>query len=307
MVHTTLLWLSLGLSLLGNLYLELILGLPLRVRLLRLNTELGLLLCLIISEGLTCDDIGLFELGSVYYKPYYLVNLQLPSKEGRYNAKLPRISSVHIVEIHQNGGFTKLWIAQKSIIFPVLVVACALFQRQIIRARSSPLLINRVIQWLGFVNVIVNVPLEYLSLLMDTPWLRLWYDCANGAFLAAMAVLWLLFIGEHRMDLDQRNKLSNYWKEITAITVCSLVMFLFDLIERGLQITDPFHSIWSSTSGESTARTLLYSISCVCVFLLLSPGISHGGFLIGIAGLWNLYVLNILFLYAPTTQSTSAG
>ena len=54
-------------------------------------------------------------------------------------------------------------------------------------------------------------------------------------------------------DLDQRNKFSNYWKEITAISVCGCVMFLFDVIERGLQISDPFHSIWSTVAGESTA------------------------------------------------------
>ena len=58
---------------------------------------------------------------------------------------------------------------------------------------------------------------------------------------------------EKSQDLDQRNKFSNYWKEITAICVCACVMFLFDVIERGLQISDPFHSIWSTVAGESTA------------------------------------------------------
>eukprot|EP00116_Pleurobrachia_bachei_P018209 sb/3478471/ len=95
-MHTTFLSLSLTLSLSPSLYLSLSLSISLSLSLLSLSHSLSLFSTLSFSQGLSCTDIGLFELGSVYYK-YYLVNLQLPSKEGRYNAKLPRISSVHIV------------------------------------------------------------------------------------------------------------------------------------------------------------------------------------------------------------------
>ncbi|KAL5253393.1 hypothetical protein ACHWQZ_G013245 [Mnemiopsis leidyi] len=321
-----------------------------------------------------CSDVSLFELGSVFYAQY-LVNLQLPQRDG-LNNDLPRIAGLEITEIHQNGGFTKVWVAQKSVMCPLLLLATLLFRRQVKRYEiHSPLLITKVITAIGVTNVIFNLPLEYLSLFMDLPELRVWYDCSTGLFYAATAVLWLLFVGEHRMDLDQRNKFSNYWKEITAICVCACVMFLFDVIERGLQISDPFHSIWSTVAGESTARTLiLVSAGCaafyilVLIYLMIRASISmsrkraslvnvgrvrqmyyeglitrfkvmvygtvvcglltvimfiminvnemyykwgrsektieiSSGFLVGIAGLWNLYVLNILLLYAPTSST----
>ena len=62
----------------------------------------------------------------------------------------------YLQEIHQNGGFTKVWVAQKSVLFPALLIATLLFTRQVRLCDSSPLLITRVIQSLGAVNVIYN-------------------------------------------------------------------------------------------------------------------------------------------------------
>jgi len=328
------------------------------------------------TKILDCNNVPLYELGSVFYN-YYLINLQLPVRN-HYNTNIRRLDHLSITEIHQNGGFTKVYVGQKSVVCPLLLVATLLFIRQTYHIPGPGLLVNKVITALGFVNVLFNLPLEYFSLFYDVPGLRVWFDVSTGFFYAAMAMLWLLFVGEHRMDLDQRNKCSNYWKEIFAVSMCCIAMFIFDMIDRGMQLSDPFHSIWATVGGQNAARTmLLLSAACAVFYLLvlvylmvrvvvsmsrkraslanvgrvrqlyyeglifrfkfmvyLTTGCGllsvilfclvnvnemyykwgkseetleiSSALIVGVTAMWNMYVLNILFLYAPINRGVSA-
>ena len=319
-----------------------------------------------------CHDMPLFELGNVFYN-HYLINIQLPHRLG-VNNKVPRLESLYVFEIHQNGGFSKIYIGQKTVICPIVLLATILYIRQVKKHDRSPLLITKVISGFGIATVIYNLPLDYISLSYDVSFLRLWNDIVTGGFYASMAILWLLFIGEHRMDLDQRNKLSNYWKEISAISLTCITMFLLDIIDRGIQMGDPFHTLWATEGGQVTGRMMLIFSGCCAgiytlgiIYLMIRASLSmsrkrsslvnfvkvrrmyyegliyrfkimigstvtcgvitvvmfiivnlnemyykwgkgsqaidiYSGFLIGVAGLWNLYVLNILLLYCPISN-----
>ena len=59
-----------------------------------------------------CDNIELFELQSLFYD-FYLINLQFTGGlEAEEHFGL--LSDVNMVAIHQNGGFTKIWLSLKS-------------------------------------------------------------------------------------------------------------------------------------------------------------------------------------------------
>ena len=60
--------------------------------------------------------------------------------------------------------------------------------------------------------------MEYLSLFADVPGLRVWYDISTGLFYAATAVLWLLFVGEHRM-VRVKHCYSIKWVQTTNLCI----------------------------------------------------------------------------------------
>lgn len=46
-------------------------------------------------------------------------------------------------------------------------------------------------------------------------------------------------------------------------------LLIYDLFERGIQLMDPFHSIWSTKSGRQVAYLMLY-VATLCSVLYFS-------------------------------------
>ena len=63
-----------------------------------------------------------------------------------------------------------------------------------------------------------------------------------------------------------------YWRELAAVGVASLCLFTFDLAERGVHLTDPFFSVWSSEklSQLAMACIILAGVACVAYFITLA-------------------------------------
>ena len=72
-----------------------------------------------------CEDIPFFELGSLHHD-YYLVNMRLPTHRGR-NREIGTIEDVYITAIHQNGGFTKIFLAIKSVFATLSVIMMSFY------------------------------------------------------------------------------------------------------------------------------------------------------------------------------------
>ena len=73
---------------------------------------------------------------------------------------------------------------------------------------------------------------------------------------------WLIFAGEHCIDDSERNNLRSYRMNLASIGVASLALLIYECSERGMQISDPFHSIWSSKTGTNLAvSSILFSMA----------------------------------------------
>ncbi|XP_028394736.1 protein wntless homolog A-like [Dendronephthya gigantea] len=214
-----------------------------------------------------CDEMPAFELGSVHYDNY-LINIRLPYGKG-YNEDFGQIYSVNIVEIHQNGGFTRMWFGLKTVLAPLLIAAVVWFRRRINRLARRPFLFETTIFWLGFTIAILDFPLEWFTLWIDMPFMLIISDIRQGIFYATLLSFWLIFAGEHVMDNTERNNLKMYRKEIVAIGIGALSLLIFDLSERGVQLSNPFHSIWSSESGKKLGMAfLIFAAICACLYFL---------------------------------------
>ncbi|KAK7100191.1 protein wntless homolog [Littorina saxatilis] len=218
-----------------------------------------------------CDLLPFFELGSVFYN-HYLINIRIPViAKLKVNHDIGKIQDMQFITIFQNGGFTKVWFSLKTVLFPLTLSALVWFWHRILQLSRPANLLERTLFSLGVILSIMNFPLEWFTLWTDFPAMLLVNDIREGAFYAMLMSFWLIFTGEHMMDQVERNKLSAYWKHLTAVIIGCLALFIFDMSERGVQLSNPFFSIWASSVGTKLALGFIIIagiVACVYFFFL---------------------------------------
>jgi hypothetical protein len=206
-----------------------------------------------------CAMIPLFELGSVHHLRY-LVNLRLrfvPLADHVHEYRgISQLGDMSIVEIHQNLHFTQIWLAMKSVLFLFTTTALVVFlykTRHKARSLIDVTLIGLgcAVAWLGF-------PIEYLSLYVNCPWMIVYNDIRSGVVILAMAVYWIVFIGEHTEVSPNGRTFGRYWKQIAAITLSCTTLFVYEFCQRGIQVVYPFFSMWESPKTAMVANTFLW-------------------------------------------------
>ncbi|XP_020707803.2 protein wntless isoform X1 [Athalia rosae] len=244
-----------------------------------------------------CSVVPLFELGSLFHD-YYLLNVRLPADTDKnINQGLGHITDLWLTAINQNGGFTKVWVGLKTIYFPLIVCVLAWYWRRVHMLSRSPALLEYMLLSLGSALTFLNVPLEYLTLAYDMPFMLLLGDIRQGVFYATLLSFWLVFAGEHLMiqDNEQRNTLKCYWRHLSAVGVGCLSLFVFDMCERGVQLRNPFYSIWVTDIGTKLALS----------FIILA-GISAGVYLLFLTYMiWKVFT-NISIKRATLPSMSSA-
>ncbi|GAB0092084.1 Protein wntless [Sergentomyia squamirostris] len=322
---------------------------------------------------LQCHPVALFELGSLHHD-YYLLNIRLPVDSAKHlNLNIDQIVEATLTTIYQNGGFTKIWLALKSVFTPAIGVLLFWFWRRVHQLEREPVIIEWMLLALGAALTLLNLPIELLTLFLDLPFMLLLADIRQGIFYATLFSFWLIFTGEHMMiqASSQKNSFKTYWRHLSAVVVSCVSLFAFDMCERGVKLRNPFYSVWispwsaniasifigvaacsaivyflflcfmvykvmrnigvkkSSLSSMSTARRLRYTgIIYRFQFLMLSTIVCaaftvigfimgqvdetqlkwsenstlevNSAFLTGVYGMWNVYIMALLALYAPS-------
>lgn len=97
------------------------------------------------------------------------------------------------------------------------------------------------------------MPIEYLTLTFDMPYILLLGDIRQGIFYAQLLSFWLVFAGEHMLiqETGGNSTLKLYWKHLSAVVIGCLSLFVFDVCERGAQLRNPFGSIWVTKIGAN--------------------------------------------------------
>ncbi|RZC36879.1 wntless [Asbolus verrucosus] len=220
-----------------------------------------------------CSMVPLFELGSLYHD-FYLLNIRLPYNEKLMeNVDLRRIQDIYLHMIHMNGGFTRVWMSLKTFFFPIIVGIMVWFWRRVHMLSRTPALLEYMLLALGGTLAFLDLPLEYLTLWFDMPYMLLVSDIRQGIFYATLLSFWLVFAGEHMLiqDHGEKNSIKLYWKHLSTIVIGCLSLLIFDLCERGVQLVNPFYSIWVTPVGTNLALSfiILAGISASMYFLFL--------------------------------------
>lgn len=222
----------------------------------------------------SCEMIPLFELGALHYD-YYLLNLRFPiDSDMHMNLNIGHMHDLTLTAIYQNGGFTKVWLSLKTVLFPFIVAIMVWFWRRVHILQRSPALLEYMLIYLGGALTFLNLPLEYLTLSFEMPYMLLLSDVRQGIFYAMLLSFWLVFAGEHMLiqESPQKNSIrSRYWKHLSAVVVGCMSLFIFDICERGVQLRNPFYSIWTTPLGAKIALSfiVLAGISAGIYFIFL--------------------------------------
>lgn len=100
--------------------------------------------------------IPLFELGSVHHD-YYLLNIRLPiDTDLNINKNIGHIEDMHLTVIHQNGGFTMVWMGFKTTFFPIIVAVMIWFWHRVNLLSRSPALLEYMLLYLGSALTLLN-------------------------------------------------------------------------------------------------------------------------------------------------------
>ncbi|VEN40780.1 unnamed protein product [Callosobruchus maculatus] len=220
-----------------------------------------------------CGMVPLFELGSLHHD-YYLLNLRLPfNRTANKNVGLSRVEDIYLHTIHMNGGFTKVWVALKTFFFPIIIGIMVWFWNRVHILNRTPALLEYMLMSLGGTLAFLNLPLEYLTLTFEMPYMLVLSDIRQGVFYAMLLSFWLIFAGEHMLiqDHGEKNSLKLYWKHLSTIVVGCFCLLIFDLCERGVQLVNPFYSIWVTPIGTNLALSfiILAGISACIYFIFL--------------------------------------
>ena len=228
-----------------------------------------------------CSMLPLFDLGALHHD-YYLLNIRLPTvyldtqnNPIHVNEGLGKLVDLWLVAINQNGGFTQIWVTMKTIFFPVIVAELVWFWRRVTMLTRPPTLLEKMLFSLGLALTFLNLPLEYCTLLYEMPWINLFNDIKQGVFYANLLVFWLIFAGEGS-EGEPPQGLLGYWKNLAVVLFGCLCLFVFDMCERGVQLQNPFFSIWVTDLGTNLALgfIILAGISAGLYFLFLCYMIS---------------------------------
>lgn len=220
-----------------------------------------------------CSIVPLFELGSLHHD-YYLINIRFPvDSDKQINTGLGHIEDLYVVAINQNGGFTKVWVSMKTIFFPFIIAIMIWFWKRVHQLQRDPALLEKMLLFLGCTLTLLNAPFEYFTLFFDMPYMLLLTDIKQGIFYAALLSFWLVFAGEHLMiNENEPSTLRRYWKHLSAVAIGCVSLFIFDMCERGMQLRNPFYSVWMTDIGTNLALTfiILAGISAGLYFIFLS-------------------------------------
>lgn len=220
-----------------------------------------------------CEPLPLFELGSLHHN-YYLLNIGIPigdETDQPINEGIGHIKDIWIAVINQNGGFTKVWVSLKTFFCPIIVLTMIWYWRRIKLLARPSMLLERMLLALGITLTVLNLPLEFLSLGIEMPFMILLSDIRQGVFYACLLSFWLVFCGEHLMDDVNRNRIRSYWQHLSTVCFSCFCLLLFDVCERGVQLVNPFYSIWVTNLGTQMALgfIILAGISACLYFVFL--------------------------------------
>jgi len=180
------------------------------------------------------------------------------------------LNELNLIAIHQNGGFTKVWLSMKTVFTFITLFTLLWYVNRLKKLMRDISLLEKTLILLGIAISQLNVPIEFLSLWLDLPFMNFLSDIRQGILYCSLLCFWCIFIGEHLLDGVHRSRISSYYKQLAIILAASISLLVFDSTERGIQWIDPFFTIWEVESYVAVIFIITATIAATSYFVFLS-------------------------------------
>lgn len=175
-----------------------------------------------------------------------------------------------MVAIHQNGGFTKIWLTLKALFTIMTLLTLLWYLNRISKLSRDSNLLEKTLTLLGFGITQLNIPIELLNLFIDVEFMSFLCDIRQGIFHCSLLIFWIIFIGEHLLDDVRRVGIASYYKQLSIILIAYISLFIFESSERGIQVFDPFYSIWEVDSNFAMIFITITILAAISYFFFLT-------------------------------------
>ncbi|KAG8190055.1 hypothetical protein JTE90_023027 [Oedothorax gibbosus] len=219
------------------------------------TTESRTLKCYLQPHGIVkgvkygCNLFPFFRLPGVLHN-HFLINIRFPNDvvgNSVFNSDLQYIKDIQLILRHQTAVHTRNFNLIKMIYFPLTMEVFFWYFKRLHFRPKLP--IDRTCLYLGFCLLILDTPLEFLTIYADVYFSPLYnYDHQELFFIASLILFCTAFFLQF---IRPRMQLKNACLTLFYLSPFNLflMVFLIDLYEKLVQSKNPFFSVWDSISG----------------------------------------------------------
>ncbi|XP_045624019.2 protein wntless [Procambarus clarkii] len=194
---------------------------------------------------------------------YYLINIMIPHHRDDtnewVNRNFGRVKDAYITFFSQTGWYTKLLVSLQTVFFPVMSALLWRFRKCVGELERPPTHLECVLALLAVALIVMNCPLEFVTLIADCPWMIVINDIRHNFFYASFMTFFLYLTDKHL----EPGKLCPHAKKAINISIRSgtLAILIVDMIEH---LVNAEHPLAVTFESMHLSMTMLFFCMLGC-------------------------------------------
>jgi len=201
----------------------------------------------VVSNHYNCSTLPLFDLGALYHD-FYLLNIRLHLDNNKVHIieeeEIAKQVDLWLLATIQNGGYTIIMVSMKTVFFLIIALEMIWFWRCVTQMTRPPNRLEKELLVLGAALMLLNLPLEYLTLAFNMPWFSILDDIRQGLFYADLFLFWVIFVRHINDEEEIKSAIKrSIWKIFPVMSI--ICLFVGPICQRAALLHNPLQPLYS--------------------------------------------------------------